>query len=236
MNTICKFAAYSMLAATLLVTPAFAQEAEEAENNTEAVEMTEADKTYVMPELAIGAERATYQALIRRPQDEIDSEKIQMNPSNNPVKMLRSINSSVTLGGGLGGSTVTPSVRGLSSKYTNVTIDGIPVNTPWNWSSVISGFPLHRLKKVTLTNTGSAMVNGSNAVAGSINFSMPTAKDYEGFTLRGEVGSKGTRHTELMAGFVEDKQEHLIGVFKDVYDGQKRMENEGEVRLCSPED
>ena len=40
MNTICKFAAYSMLAATLLVTTAFAQEAEEAQNNSEAVEMT----------------------------------------------------------------------------------------------------------------------------------------------------------------------------------------------------
>ena len=228
MNRICKFAAYSMLAATLFVTPAFAQEVEEAEevqNSAEAVEMTEADKTYVMPELAIDAERATYHALIRRPQDEVDKERIQLNPSNNPVKMLRSLNSSVTLGGGLGGSTVTPSIRGLSSKYTNVTIDGIPVNTPWNWSSVISGFPLNRLSKITLSNTGSAMVYGSNAVAGSINFSMPTAKDYEGFTLRGEVGGKGTRRTELMAGLVEDKHEHLVGIFKDDYDGQKRMAN-----------
>lgn len=74
MNRICKFAAYSMLAATLLVTPAFAQEAEEVENNSEAVEMTEADKTYMLPELAIDAERATYQALITRPQDEITPE------------------------------------------------------------------------------------------------------------------------------------------------------------------
>ena len=87
MNTICKFAAYSMLAATLLVTTAFAQEAEEAQNNSEAVEMTEADKTYVMPELAIDAERATYQALIRRPQDEITPEQMEAISTHNPVEM-----------------------------------------------------------------------------------------------------------------------------------------------------
>ena len=116
MNTICKFAAYSMLAACILVTPAFAQEAEEAENNREAVEMTESEQTYVLPELSIDAERATYQALITRPQDEITSEQIESMPTHNPVEMIRSYNSSIRLGDGLGGATVAPSIRGLSSR------------------------------------------------------------------------------------------------------------------------
>ena len=126
MNTICKFAAYSMLSAMLFVNPVFAQEAEEAENNSEAVEMTEADKTYVMPELAIDAERASYQALITRPQDEITPEQMEAMPTHNPVEMLHSYNSSIALGGGLGGATVVPRIRGLSGRYTNVTVDGIP--------------------------------------------------------------------------------------------------------------
>ena len=97
--------------------------------------MTEADKTYVMPELAIDAERATYQALIRRPQDEITPEQMEAMPTHNPVEMLHSYNSSIALGGGLGGATVVPRIRGLSGRYTNVTVDGMTVNTPWNWSS-----------------------------------------------------------------------------------------------------
>ncbi len=226
MNRICKFAAYSMLAATLLVTPAFAQEAEEADeaqNNTEAVEMTEADKTYMMPELAIDAERATYQALITRPQDEITPEQMEAMPTHNPVEMLRSYNSSIALGGGLGGSTVTPRIRGLSSRYTNVTVDGMTVNTPWNWSSPLSGFPLSRLSRITLSNTGSAMVNGQNAVAGSVNFVLPSGRTNKGFTLDFETGGEGTRHFDVMYGFADGGNEHIIGVFKDQYDGNRRF-------------
>lgn len=223
MNRICKFAAYSMLAATLLVSPAFAQEVEEAVNNGEAVEMTEADKTYVMPELAIDAERATYQALITRPQDEITPEQMEAMPTHNPVEMLRSYNSSIALGGGLGGSTVTPRIRGLSSRYTNVTVDGMSVNTPWNWSSPLSGFPLSRLSKITLSNTGSAMVNGQNAVAGSVNFVLPSGRTHKGFTLGMETGGEGTRHLDVMYGFADGNNEHIVGVFKDRYDGNRKF-------------
>ena len=223
MNTICKFAAYSMLAATLLVTPAFAQEAEEAQNNSEAVEMTEADKTYVMPELAIDAERATYQALIRRPQDEITEEQMEAMPTHNPVEMLRSYNPSVTLGGGLGGAVIAPRIRGLDSKYTNVTVDGMAVNTPWNWSSPLAGFPLSRLSKITVSNTGSALVYGQNAVAGSINFALPSGRTHKGFTLGMETGGNGTRHFDVMYGFADGNNEHIIGVFKDSYDGSRTI-------------
>ena len=223
MNKICKFAAYSMLAATLLVTPAFAQEAEEAQNNSEAVEMTEADKTYVMPELAIDAERATYQALITRPQDEITPEQMEAISTHNPVEMLRAYNSSIALGGGLGGATVVPRIRGLSGRYTNVTVDGMTVNTPWNWSSPLSGFPLSRLSKITLSNTGSAMVNGHNAVAGSVNFVLPSGRTHKGFTLGMETGGEGTRHFDVMYGFADGNNEHIIGVFKDEYDGSRKF-------------
>ena len=222
MNKICKFAAYSMLAATLLVTPAFANE---AENNSEAVEMTEADKTYVMPELAIDAERATYQALITRPQDEITEKQMEAMPTHNPVEMIRSYNSSIALGGGLGGATVVPRIRGLAGKYTNVTVDGMTVNTPWNWSSPLSGFPLSRLSKITLSNTGSAMVYGQNAVAGSLNFVLPSGRTHKGFTLGMETGGEGTRHLDVMYGFADGNNEHIIGFFSDKYDGSRRFTN-----------
>ncbi|MBR4571372.1 MAG: TonB-dependent receptor [Candidatus Riflebacteria bacterium] len=223
MIRICKFAAYSMLAACILVTPAFAQETEEAENNSETVEMTESEQTYVLPELSIDAERATYQALITRPQDEITSEQIESMPTHNPVEMIRSYNSSIRLGDGLGGATVAPSIRGLSSRYTNVTVDGMTINTPWNWSSPLSGFPLSRLSKITLSNTGSAMVNGQNSVAGSINFVLPSGKSHKGFTLGMETGGEGTRHIDVMYGFEDGDNQHLIGVFSDKYDGTRRF-------------
>lgn len=222
MKLICKFAAFSMLSAVLLVSPAMAQEASEAEINNE---MTEADKTYVMPELSIDAERATYQALISRPQDEISSEQMEAMPTHNPIEMLRNNNSSVALGGGLGGATVSPRIRGLSSRYTSVTVDGMSVNTPWNWSSPLSGFPLSRLKKITLTNTGSALVYGQNAVAGNVNFVLPDGSDYEGFTLGYEFGGKDTSHLDVMYGFNDEKSQHLFGIFKDEYNGTRKFAN-----------
>lgn len=213
-----------MLSAALLVSPVMAQEAVNDEINNE-IEMTEADKTYVMPELSIDAERATYHALISRQQDEITPEQMEAAPTHNPVEMLRSYNSSVALGGGLGGATVSPSLRGLSSRYTNVTVDGMSVNTPWNWSSPLSGFPISRLKKIVVANSGSAMVYGQNTVAGNVNFVLPDGSDYEGFTLGFEVGGKGTRHMDVMYGFNDEKSQHLFGIFKDEYKGTRKFTN-----------
>lgn len=220
MKLLCKFAAYSMLATIYMAVPAYSQE-----ENIPANENTETVMTFVMPELAIDAERNTYQQLISREQDEITDEKIKMIPQSNPVKLFRSQNSSICLTGGLGGSTVSPSVRGLDARYTNVTVDGTAVNTPWGWSSLISGFPMGRLKKITLANTGSAMVYGQNAVAGNINYSLPSGEDYEGFTLNFEIGGNGTKHEEVMWGICEEKYEHLVSYIKDEYDGTKRMTN-----------
>ncbi|MBP5469490.1 MAG: Plug domain-containing protein, partial [Candidatus Riflebacteria bacterium] len=142
----------------MLFQQAYAQELNENSNKEQVVEeneITENNKMYVLPELSIDAERATFQALMRRPQDEIGSEKMQALPTHNPVTMLRSHNSSVTYGTGLAGATVTPRVRGLPSKYAAVTVDGVPINTPYWWNSPSSGFPVSRLKKITLSNTGS---------------------------------------------------------------------------------
>lgn len=220
MKLLCKFAAYSMLATIYMAVPVYSQE-----ENIPANENTETGMTFVMPELAIDAERNTYQQLISREQDEITDEKIKMIPQSNPVKLFRSQNSSISLTSGLGGSTVSPSVRGLDARYTNVTVDGTAVNTPWSWSSLISGFPMGRLKKITLANTGSAMVYGQNAVAGNINYSLPSGEDYEGFTLNFEIGGNGTKHEEVMWGICEEKYEHLVSYIKDEYDGTKRMTN-----------
>ena len=220
MKLLCKFAAYSMLATIYMTVPVYSQE-----ENIPANENPETVMTFVMPELAIDAERNTYQQLISREQDEITDEKIKMIPQSNPVKLFRSQNSSISLTGGLGGSTVSPSVRGLDARYTNVTVDGTAVNTPWGWSSLISGFPMGRLKKITLANTGSAMVYGQNAVAGNINYSLPSGEDYEGFTLNFEIGGNGTKHEEVMWGICEEKYEHLVSYIKDEYDGTKRMTN-----------
>ncbi len=220
MKLLCKFAACSMLATIGMTIPVYSQE-----ENISVNENTETVMTFVMPELAIDAERSTYQQLISREQDEVTDEKLQMIPHSNPVKLFRSQNSSICLTGGLGGSTVSPSVRGLDARYTNVTVDGTAVNTPWGWSSLISGFPMGRLKKITLANTGSAMVYGQNAVAGNINYSLPSGEDYEGFTLNFEIGGNGTKHEEVMWGIYEEKYEHLVSYIKDEYDGTKRMTN-----------
>ena len=224
MNNICKFAAYSMLGIALLSSPVFSQERAEVKAN-ESIDMTEADMTYIMPELSIDAERATYQALISRPQDVISKNQMESTPTHNPVEMLRNYNSSVALGGDIGGATVTPSVRGLSSRYTSVTVDGMSVNTPWNWSSPLSGFPLSRLKKITVTNSGSAIVYGQNAVAGNVNFVLPSGEDYEGFTLGFETGGEGTKHLDVMYGINDENSQHLFGVFKDEYDGTRKFTN-----------
>ncbi|HMM58535.1 MAG TPA: hypothetical protein PKC25_00230, partial [Candidatus Rifleibacterium sp.] len=71
------------------------------------------EQTYKLSDLNIDAERATYQASIARPQDEIASSAIELKLQRNPIKMLQSHNSSVVLGGGLRGATVTPTYRGF---------------------------------------------------------------------------------------------------------------------------
>ena len=222
-----------LAASQMLAQPLFAQK-EITDNNIANQNFIEENtdnstvdsgSTYVLPELSIDAERATYQALISRPQDEISSEKMQALPTHNPVTMLRSQNSSVTYGTGLAGATVTPRVRGLPSKYAAVTVDGVPINTPYWWNSPLSGFPVSRLKKITLANTGSAMIYGQNTAAGAINFVLPTGKDYEGFTLVQELGGNGTKHQEYMYGYSEAKSEQLFAIFKDEYDGNRHFDD-----------
>ena len=164
----------------------------------DAVEPDDEDLVYIIPSLAVDADRATYQAIISRPQDEISSDKMQVLSTHNPVKIIRSQNSSIVTGGGLGGATISPAIRGLESRYTAVTVDGASVNTPWNWSSPLSGFPLSRLKKISVANTGSSMIYGQNTVAGAVNFVLPTARDLEGFTIVQEIGGEGTSHKEYI--------------------------------------
>ncbi|MDD2624076.1 MAG: TonB-dependent receptor [Candidatus Riflebacteria bacterium] len=191
----------------------------------DAVEPDDEDLVYIIPSLAVDADRATYQAIISRPQDEISSDKMQVLSTHNPVKMIRSQNSSIVTGGGLGGATINPAIRGLESRYTAVTVDGASVNTPWNWSSPLSGFPLSRLKKISVANTGSSMIYGQNTVAGAVNFVLPTARDLEGFTIVQEIGGEGTSHKEYIFGYAGEKSEHLIAVFDDIYDADRRFDN-----------
>jgi outer membrane cobalamin receptor len=191
----------------------------------DAVEPDDEDLVYIIPSLAVDADRATYQAIISRPQDEISSDKMQVLSTHNPVKIIRSQNSSIVTGGGLGGATISPAIRGLESRYTAVTVDGASVNTPWNWSSPLSGFPLSRLKKISVANTGSSMIYGQNTVAGAVNFVLPTARDLEGFTIVQEIGGEGTSHKEYIFGYAGEKSEHLIAVFDDIYDADRSFDN-----------
>lgn len=227
MKLISKFAAYSMLVAVLITNPLFAETTQNEDNTNDdvSVNVAESENVFVLPELSIDAERASYQSLISRPQDEITSDQLESSSTHNPIEMLRNYNSSVTIGWGLGGSTVTPAIRGLAAHYTNVTIDGMNINTPWSWSSPISGFPLSRLKKITVANPGSALVYGHNAVAGNVNFALPSGEDYEGFTLGYEIGGEGTQHIDIMYGINDEKSQHLVGILKDKYDGTRRFTN-----------
>lgn len=193
-----------------------------------AIAMTaaaEVETTYQIPEMTIDAERATYQALISRPQDEIGSAAIELKLQRNPVKMLHTCNPSIVLGGGLRGATVTPAYRGFDGKYMAVTIDGCPVNTGWNGTSPLSGFPMSRMQKITVVPGGAGLVYGSNSVAGAVNFILPTARDLEGFTLTQEVGGEGTRHQEYIYGRVAYHNEHLFAFFIDEYTGDRRFKD-----------
>ncbi len=227
MKLLSKFAAYAILATFTIANPLIAETItqEETSDSQESVTIVEAENIFVLPELSIDAERATYQALISRPQDEITSEQIESSTTRNPIEMLRNNNSSITINKGLGGSTVTPAIRGLTPRHTNVTMDGININTPWTWTSPLSGFPLSRLKKITVANSGSALVYGHNAVAGNVNFALPSGEDYEGFTLGYEIGGEGTQHLEVMYGINDEKSQHLFGIFQDEYDGTRYFTN-----------
>lgn len=183
--------------------------------------------TFALPELAIDAERATYQSLISRPQDEISKEVIDLRQTSNPIELLRSTNSSVTGENGLLGAIYTPGLRGFDGKHTKVLLDGCPMNTPWSNSSSLSGFPLRRLQKATIIPGGSALVYGPNTVSGAINLTLPTARDLEGLTLLQEVGGQGTRHQEFIYGRVAHNNEHLFALFMDEYNGKKRYKTHG---------
>ncbi|MFZ2960637.1 MAG: TonB-dependent receptor [Candidatus Ozemobacteraceae bacterium] len=185
------------------------------------------EKSYILPTLLIDAERGTYQGLITRPQDEISSEVIKLKPTRNPVELLTSLNSSISVSNGLLGGIFTPVLRGFDGNQTKVLIDGCPVNTPWNGASSLSGFPLRRLQKATVVPGGSSLVYGPGAMAGAVNLTLPTARDLEGLTLVQEAGSMGTHHQEYLYGRVAHKNEHLLGLFLDDEDGSRKYKTQG---------
>ncbi len=184
-------------------------------------------RVFNLPELSIDAERATYQSMIARPQDRVSREVIELKPGKDPVDLLRSVNSSITGSHSLLGAIMTPELRGFDGKHTKILLDGCPINTPWNNTSSLSGFPLRRLQKITVAPGGSALVYGANTVAGAVNMTLPTAKDLEGLTLKQEVGGMGTRHQEFIYGRVAHQNEHLFGFFQDEYDGTRRYKTYG---------
>lgn len=190
-------------------------------------ETSDEGNVYRLPELSIDAERATYQSMISRPQDEISREAIELKPGKDPVDLIRSLNSSISGSHSLLGAILTPELRGFDGKHTKVLLDGCPINTPWNNTSSLSGFPLRRLQKITVAPGGSAMVYGPNVVAGAVNLTLPTAKDLEGLTLKQEYGGMGTRHQEFIYGRVAHQNEHLFGLFQDEYDGTRRYKTHG---------
>lgn len=184
-------------------------------------------QAYRLPDLAVDAERATYKGLFERSQDAITIEKIELKPYKDPVELLRSMNSSITGGHSLLGSVMTPELRGFDGKHTKVLVDGCPINTPWNSTSSLSGFPLRRLQKATVVPGGSSLVYGPNSLAGAVNLTLPTAKDLEGLTMVQEVGGEGSRHEEYIYGKVAHQNEHLFGVFLDGYNGTRRYKTYG---------
>ena len=97
-------------AASATDSPAPADESGIATPATVAADLsagTSGNETYKLPVLTIDAEKARYQGLITRPQDEISQDVIIHRPTSNPVEMLRSLNSSVTPGSGLLGAIFT---------------------------------------------------------------------------------------------------------------------------------
>jgi outer membrane receptor for ferrienterochelin and colicin len=122
---------------------------------------------------------------------------------------------------------MTPELRGFDGKHTRILLDGCPINTPWNNTSSLSGFPLRRLQKITVAPGGSSLVYGPNVVAGAVNLTLPTARDLEGLTLKQEVGGMGTRHQEFIYGRVAHQNEHLFSYFEDEYDGTRRYKTYG---------
>ncbi|PKL43068.1 MAG: hypothetical protein CVV41_11730 [Candidatus Riflebacteria bacterium HGW-Riflebacteria-1] len=187
------------------------------------------EASYRLPDMAVDAERATYQGLISRPHDEIDAKTIELKSQRNPIKLLHAFNASVMFGGtsdgSLRGATVAPTLRGFGGKYTAVTVDGCPVNTGWNGTSPLSGFPLSRMQRVSVVPGGAGLVYGANSVAGAVNFVLPTARDLEGLTLLQEIGGMGTRRQEIIYGDVSHQNEHLFAVFLDEYDGDRKFKD-----------
>ena len=182
---------------------------------------------FILPDLEIDAERFSYDGIGTRWQDRIDQQVLELKCSKDPVQLLKSLNSSVTVSHSLLGAIYTPELRGFDGKHTKVMLDGCSLNTPWGGSSSLSGFPLRRLKAAKIISGGQALVYGSNGLAGAVNLVLPTARDLEGLTFVQEVGGKGTRHQEFLYGHVGHQNEHLFGVFLDNYDGKRRYKTYG---------
>lgn len=188
---------------------------------------SEEQESFKLPDLAIDAERATYQSIISRPQDELTRETIDLRQTSNPIELLHSVNPSISLSHSLLGAIYTPELRGFDGKHTKVLLDGNALNTPWNNTTSLSGFPLRRLQKVTVIPGGASLVYGPNAVAGAVNLTLPTARDLEGLTMLQEVGGHGSRHQEYIYGNVAHNNEHLFALFFDEYNGKRRYKTYG---------
>jgi outer membrane cobalamin receptor len=194
-----------------------------AQSNDEEISQV----VFSLPSLTIDAERATYQSIISRPNDEIDQQKIELLQKTNPVDLISKINPSVNFNHSLLGAITTPEMRGFDGRQTRVMLDGSPINTPWNGSSQLSGFPLRRLHKVSVVPGGAALVYGTSAMGGAVNFTLPTARNLPGLRLTQEVGSRGTRHQEFLYGKIAHQNEHLFGLFLDDYTGKKHYKTWG---------
>ncbi|GAB3273553.1 TonB-dependent vitamin B12 receptor BtuB [Parahaliea aestuarii] len=104
--------------------------------------------------------------------------------------------------GGSGGLTAV-SLRGGEANFTQILLDGIPLNDPTNsrgGSYDISNINVASIERIEVVRGPQSAVYGSDALAGVINLISSDPRDVRPTTLRAELGESGYRDYHLGTG------------------------------------
>ena len=139
--------------------------------------------------------------------------------------------------GGSGGLT-TISVRGGESNFTQVLLDGVPLNDPTNTrggSYDIGNISSESIARIEVVRGAQSAVYGSDALSGVINLISRDPREVRAPELRVEVGESGYRDYRLAAGAAADD----IGIALDLgrrddegwQDGSRREVDSANLRI-----
>jgi len=190
----------ALAASTLLIMPAFAQEA---------------DEIIVTASRAGGIENDLYGGSVTT----FSAEDLNQRQIRSVADILNEAPSSnVSRAGGLSGLT-TIRLRGSEGNHTLVLIDGVEANDPFQGEFDFAALTADELARVEVLRGQQSALYGSDAIGGVVHYITASGRDAAGFTGRVEGGSFGTRGASARVGGATERFEGAVSASIYATDG-----------------